>query len=136
MTHCAVIDTNVLVSALRRSHEDSAAVRVLDAVFDGLVVPLYTGNIIAEYRDVLHRPRLNLDKGKCDFAIAYFLDQGRLLSPVPCDLDFPDEDDRVFYEVALAGEAYAAKLVTGNIRHYPRTPIVVSAARFCEMIGR
>lgn len=34
----AVIDTNVIVAALRSRHEDLATVRVMNAVFDGKVV--------------------------------------------------------------------------------------------------
>lgn len=135
MKFYAVIDTNVIVSALRASHVDSATVRVLDAVFDGKVIPLYTGEIIAEYRDVLYRPRLKLDQTKCDFAISFIIDQGRQLSPVSSELDLPDEDDRVFYEVTLAGQAVDAKLVTGNAKHFPSEPFVVTPAQFCELIG-
>ena len=131
----AVIDTNVIVAALRSRHEDSATVRVMNAVFDGKVVPLYTSAILDEYRDVLFRPRLKLDCAKCEFAIDYITDAGRPLSPVTSEQDFPDEDDRVFYEVALAGRADEASLVTGNLRHYPNADFVVTPAEFCERFG-
>lgn len=51
----AVIDTNVLISALLSKNEDSATVRVMDAVFDGRITPLYHPDIMAEYDEVLHR---------------------------------------------------------------------------------
>jgi uncharacterized protein len=130
-----VIDTNVIVAALRSRHEDSATVRVMNAVFDGKVVPLYTSAILDEYRDVLFRPRLKLDRAKCEFAIDYITDAGRPLSPVASEQDFPDEDDRVFYEVALAGRADEASLVTGNLRHYPTADFVLTPAEFCERFG-
>ncbi len=130
----AVIDTNVIVAALRSRHEDSATVRVMNAVFDGKVVPLYTSEILSEYRDVLYRPSLKLDRAKCDFAISYMVDAGRPLSPVSCDLDLPDEDDRVFYEVALAGQDVDATLVTGNLKHYPAVDFVLTPAEFCELL--
>lgn len=130
----AVIDTNVMVAALRSRHEDSATVRVMNAVFDGKVVPLYTSEILSEFRDVLYRPRLKLDQAKCDFAISYMMDAGCPLSPVPCDFDFPDEDDRIFYEVTLAGQEVGATLVTGNLRHYPKIDFVLTPAEFCELL--
>lgn len=108
--------------------------RVMNAVFDGIVVPLYTSEILSEYRDVLYRPRLKLDRAKCDFAISYIVDAGRPLSPVPCDLDFPDEDDRVFYEVTLAGQEVDASLVTGSLKNYPAIDFVMTPAEFCKLI--
>lgn len=41
MEYYAVIDTNVLLSALLSKNKDSATVRVLNAVFDGIIIPLY-----------------------------------------------------------------------------------------------
>lgn len=45
----AVIDTNVLVSALIKSHEDSATVKILMEVFNKTIIPVYSKEIIAEY---------------------------------------------------------------------------------------
>ena len=45
-----------------------------------------------------------------------------------------DEDDRVFYEVALSEED--SFLVTGNLKHYPATPRVVTAAQMMEILAR
>mgnify|MGYP004686366295 FL=1 len=43
-----------------------------------------------------------------------------------------DEDDRVFYEVALSEED--SFLVTGNLKHFPKTPKVVTAAQMMEIL--
>ncbi len=51
----AVIDTNVLVSALLSSRNDTATVVVIEKVFLGEVIPLYSSEILNEYRDVLMR---------------------------------------------------------------------------------
>ena len=53
----AVIDTNVLVSALLSSHNDAATVQVVDKIFSEEIVPLYSTEIIAEYNAVLHRKK-------------------------------------------------------------------------------
>ena len=47
---------------------------------------------------------------------------------------FADESDRVFYEVALAGQDDDTRLVTGNLRHYPVSPIVVTPAQMIAII--
>lgn len=44
----------------------------------------------------------------------------------------PDPKDVVFYEVALSKvESY---LVTGNTKHFPKTPIVVTPSELLEII--
>ncbi|MDD6752845.1 MAG: putative toxin-antitoxin system toxin component, PIN family [Prevotella sp.] len=53
----AVIDTNVLVSARITKNSSSATVKVLDNMFNGIVIPIFNDEIIAEYTDVLHRPK-------------------------------------------------------------------------------
>lgn len=52
------IDTNVVVSGLLSSGGPCAS--VLDGVTDGRVMVVYDARILAEYRDVLCRPRLGL----------------------------------------------------------------------------
>ena len=49
----AVIDTNVLVSALPSSKDDTATVQVLGKVITGEIVPVYINVITKEYREVL-----------------------------------------------------------------------------------
>ena len=42
--------------------------------------------------------------------------------------------ERVFYEVALAGFEDDTRLVTGNFRHYPISPIVVTPAQMIAIL--
>ena len=49
------------------------------------------------------------------------------------DGDMPDEDERVFYEVSLSEED--SFLVTGNLKHFPKTPKVITAAQMMEIFG-
>lgn len=44
----AVIDTNVLVSALLSSHNDAATVQVVSRVFSGEIIPMFSAEILAE----------------------------------------------------------------------------------------
>ena len=41
-----------------------------------------------------------------------------------------DKDDQIFYDVAIEAQAY---LITGNIRHFPSKPFVVSPAHFLAL---
>lgn len=131
----AVIDTNVVVSSMLSHFDDAATVRVMNAVADGCVVPLYNRAILKEYREVLSRPRFGLDLSRIEKVIASIEAIGLDVDAAACDLPLPDEKDRVFFEVALAGQTDAAKLVTGNIKHFPKEPFVVTPAQFCEIVG-
>ncbi len=54
MIYYAVIDTNVFISALLSKNSDAATVKVLRAILDGRIVPLYHDEILIEYDEVLH----------------------------------------------------------------------------------
>lgn len=56
------MDTNVLLSSSLSKNEDSAAVKVLEAVFEGIIIPLYHQEILDEYDAVLHREKFHLRK--------------------------------------------------------------------------
>lgn len=109
-----VIDTNVVVSGLLVPHGPSA--RVMDVVTDGRIKLVYDARILAEYRDVLRRPRLRLAPAR----IATFLDalqSQMLVTPKRGKVTGPDADDIVFVEAALA--TTDKTIVTGSLAHYP-----------------
>lgn len=128
----AVIDTNVWVSALLSRNIDSATVKVFNKVFDRYVTPLYNEEILTEYREVLSRNKFSFTQEKIDKIISYIRENG--IDTECCKYPFamPDEDDRVFYEVSLSQED--SFLVTGNLKHYPVMPHVVTPAEFMRII--
>ena len=92
--------------------------------------------IIAEYEDVLHRDKFSFDCLRVDEIIDFIRTRGQNISPAESDSeDFPDPDDKVFYCVALAAQNDSAALVTGNVRHFPSAPFVVTPAEFAERLG-
>ncbi len=117
-----VIDTNIVVSGLLNPHGASA--RVLDAVLDGRVKLVYDARIMAEYRDVLHRPRLKLAPEKIT-AFLSGLQSQMVVTPSPLAAAGPDADDIVFVEAALATSDKT--IVTGNLADYP--PGILHGAR-------
>ena len=58
----AVIDTNVIVSALISKHSDSATVLVLESIFHDIVTPIYNDEILNEYSTVLRRSKFNFSE--------------------------------------------------------------------------
>ena len=57
----AVIDTNVIVSALLSSNLESNPVKVFRAIVQERIVPLYNDEILEEYKSVLSRPKFHLN---------------------------------------------------------------------------
>lgn len=131
----AVLDTNVLVSAFLSRRPDSPPVRILRALVNGLFVPLYAPDIIAEYREVLARPHFRFNQEAVSEIIEGILALGDFVLPDESEEHFPDPDDKVFYCVAKAESGAAARLVTGNLRHYPSAAFIVTPAEFCELLG-
>lgn len=56
----AVIDTNVIVSALFTKNRDAATFKVLEALQKRNIKLLYNEDILKEYKDVLSRPKFHL----------------------------------------------------------------------------
>ena len=54
MKYFAVIDTNVLVSAMLK--HQSVPGNILDMVFSGIITPVLNYDIESEYRDVISSP--------------------------------------------------------------------------------
>jgi putative PIN family toxin of toxin-antitoxin system len=128
----AVFDTNVLVSALLSNNPESPTVALLDYIINGTVVPLYNEDILQEYNEVLGRGKFKFTQSRIDAVIAA-IRNGISADRTPADWNFPDEDDIVFYEVALSvDEAY---LVTGNTRHFPSVSKVVTPAEMLRIIN-
>lgn len=134
MKYYAVIDTNVLLSALLSKNENSATVRVLDAVFDGKIIPLYHEDILTEYGEVLHRERFHLQKEAIKTVLDTVRQYGIPVFPQPTGTILIDMDDLVFYEVAMKKRDDDAYLVTGNQKHYPIRDFIVTPAEMMRII--
>ena len=130
----AVIDTNVIVSAMMARRPDSATVKVLNAVRDGYLRPVLASGIVAEYKEVLAREKFRFVQEDVKLTIDAIISKAVFLNPMSSDEAFMDETDRVFYEVALAGRDDDTRPVTGNLRHYPISPIVVTPAQMVAII--
>jgi putative PIN family toxin of toxin-antitoxin system len=126
----AVIDTNILVSALLTPQGFPA--KIIDLVLNGVVTMCYDSRVIAEYEEVLMRPKFNFDKKAVKQVIDFILFTGISWTPKPLEDHFEDEDDKKFYEIAKSVPAY---LVTGNLKHYPREEFIVTPQQFMSMVN-
>ena len=130
----AVIDTNVLVSAMLAKKDTSATVIILDKVLSREIVPLFNEEIIQEYQEVLSRERFDFDPNQVRILIEKFRLLGEDTARTPFPEPMIDEKDRVLYEVSLTEEE--SYLVTGNLKHFPVTPKVVTPAQMLEIVGK
>ena len=128
----AVIDTNVLVSALLSSHEDAATVQVLKTMFGGGIIPVYSEEILAEYNEVLRRKKFRFSETLIVSLIETIVKFGVSITPTETGEIIPDMKDLPFYEVVMEiREEEDAYLVTGNLKHFPERPYIVTARQFC-----
>ena len=128
----AVIDTNVLVSAMLTHNNQSATIQVMEAMFANKIIPLYNKEIISEYEDVLHRAKFGFSEADICHYVETLKQVGVDSQRIASSENFPDPKDVVFYEVALSKED--AYLVTGNKKHVPQTPIVVTPAEMLAIL--
>jgi putative PIN family toxin of toxin-antitoxin system len=120
-----VLDTNVIVSALLTPSGNPAAVLKIAAA--GNVQICHNSRIFAEYREVLSRPKLKIDPGDSSGLLDVLFLTGLSITPKPSTFPMIDGKDRVFYDTAKACDAI---LVTGNKKHYPQEPCIVTPAEF------
>jgi len=128
-----VLDTNIVVSGLLQSQGNPA--QVLTLALAGAVQACHDDRILAEYAEVLARPRFKFDPKRVREVLTKLNVDGLTVDASgESDFDLPDADDEPFLAVALA--ASADFLVTGNLGDYPpgkrRGCAVVSPAAFME----
>ena len=133
MTYYAVIDTNVVISSmLKRS---SVPGQVMDLAVSGKIIPLLNDEILTEYKEVLSRNNFGFEESAINDLIDLLRESGIFLEKTATEEDFPDPDDAVFYEIVMtARDVTDAYLVTGNIKHFPTKPFVVTPREMLDII--
>jgi len=129
----AVIDTNVLVSALLTSEKQSNPLLIFQAIIEEKIVPLFSDEILNEYREVLSRDKFPFTSNFIEKALDVFVNNGLNVSRVQANgFEFPDPKDIIFFEVSMAvDDSY---LVTGNIKHFPKISKVVTPAEMVAIL--
>lgn len=126
-----VIDTNILVSSFWSKNGSPA--KVMSMVLNGTLIPCYDYRILEEYRKVLIRPKFGFSENEIDFLLDWIQFYGKSVVVTPLNIDFSDEDDKKFFEVA---KFCNAKLITGNLKHFPNDEDVMSVNDFLEMYNK
>ena len=132
----AVVDTNVIVSALITKNPQSPPNLVLREMLDGKIIPLYHADIIEEYREVLSRTKFHLKEETIQIVINSIISNGIEVNPTPTGEILIDMDDLVFYEVAMEKRDDDAYLVTGNQKHYPVKDFIVTPSEMLSILNQ
>lgn len=131
----AVLDTNVLVSALLSSKNTTATVQVLEKVIVGEIIPVYSNVITKEYREVLSRKKFGFSGETINYLLSAVEKYGILVDPTPSGVMLPDMKDVPFYEVVLEKRDDEAYLVTGNTKHFPKEPFIVTPRELLDILS-
>lgn len=112
----AVIDTNILVSALLTP--GGASAQLIAAIRSRTLTPVVSETILAEYAEVLIRAKFGFAHNRTASlledmkGLALFLN----LRPIPLQ-NVPDPDDAPFIAAAITA---ACPVITGNSKHFPQ----------------
>ena len=121
-----VLDTNVLVSAMLSPGRK--AYSILQAVVFGDHQMVFDSRIMDEYENVLRYEKFKFDENDIEAILSLIKEYGIHIVARPSrSISFNDESDRKFFEVAKAS---GAVLVTGNLKHFPSDPEIISVSDF------
>ena len=131
-----VVDTNVLVSALITRNETSPTVKILKLISENKIIPVYSADIVKEYREVLRRSKFKLSEEIIVKLLNDIVSHGfEVKDLVEVNEKIPDPKDVVFYAVTLSAEDKDAFLVTGNGKHFPVKPFIVTPAELVNLFN-
>jgi len=129
-----VLDTNIIVSALLQPLGPPA--QVFSLAVGGSIQLCVSGEVYAEYEEVIRRPRFRLDQNVIAAALDIIRERGLWVKPMETVRVCTDPDDDILIECAQAGRS--AYLVTGNLKHFPATWLdirIVTARRLLEIMA-
>ncbi|MBR7085867.1 MAG: putative toxin-antitoxin system toxin component, PIN family [Oscillospiraceae bacterium] len=134
MTYYIIIDTNVIISAMLKKNTPPS--EILKEVFSGNVIPVVNDEILKEYREVLSRKKFGFDPETIQIILNELEKKAVFSDRLSADVsEMPDKDDIVFYEVTLyMRQSEETFLVSGNLKHFPQKPFIVSPREFLEIL--
>lgn len=129
-----IYDTNVIVSSLLSSHNDSATVKVLNYFYDKKVNLVYSDEIFEEYLDVLNREKFGFNKNKIKELLSIIKKEGHKINPDKMSSYEFDMKDKPFYELVMNKDEFDKRLVTGNIIHYPKINKIITPNELVNLV--
>jgi putative PIN family toxin of toxin-antitoxin system len=132
----AVIDTNVIASALLTANDDAPTARILDGIRLGRVPIAISGALLVEYHEVLRRPKLRkrhgLNEAEIESLLMALVRNAVVLDPVAGPAA-PDPGDQHLWDLMASHDQLC--LVTGDqllLKQHPDSMLVWSPAEFLQ----
>ena len=114
---------------------DSVPGTIMELTFDGLIIPILNEHIVKEYHEVLVRPKFHFTEEIIYDVLENIQSRGIYVDAEYLDIELPDPKDRVFYEVVMEErKTEDTYLITGNIRHFPTKPFIVTPREMMDII--
>ena len=136
MRYYAVIDTNVLVSAYLK--RNSIPSKIVELIYYDVVAPILSESILQEYGTVLNRPKFHFSQELVNNIITGIEEYGLIFNPETLKYDkaeLPDPSDWKFYELLMQNrKSEETFLITGNTKHFPNKPFIVTPRQMLEII--
>jgi uncharacterized protein len=129
-----VLDTNILISALLTPQGLPAQVFLL-AILEPDTQLCVSGDIYAEYEEVIRRPQFKRSAGEIEATLRVIREKGLWVKPTGKVHACSDADDNIFLECAQSAAAHY--LVTGNLKHFPlawASTQIVTARQFLDEV--
>ncbi len=130
----AVIDTNVIVSAMITNDDSSNTVKVLTEALSGDIIPVFSEYLISEYIDVLCREKFSIPKVLVADLINTLIKRGVCVEPSVFEYALKDVKDIPIFAIASESRELGTFLITGNTKHFPDVSYVVTPRVALELL--
>ena len=131
----AVIDTNVIVSAMITHDDSSPTVKILEETLEGRIVPLFSEYLVEEYMTVLSRDRFSIPRELISNVVSTIVSRGLHIEPDNIDAGLEDPKDAPIFAIATETRKIGSYLITGNVRHYPPADYVITPRKATELLN-
>ena len=133
MNFYVVIDTNVIVSSMLKKF--SIHGKIVHHALHGKIIPLLNEKLLEEYEEVLSRPKFKNSPEDIREFLDDVVERGKFIDAKEFEDELPDPKDKIFYWVTLtAREEVEAYLVTGNLKHFPIKPFIVTPREMLDIL--
>ena len=109
--------------------------KVVQHILAGIVIPVFSKEILSEYKEVLSRKKFSFSSKVIEDVIKMIIKNGIELSGIQTEEKPSDPKDMIFYEVTMdSRQTQDTFLVTGNIKDFPIKPFIVTPKKMMEII--
>ena len=126
ITNSIILDTNVVISALLSKTDTTPPKVVYNYALDDQHLFLISKEILYEYIRVLRYKKFSFTTEKIHNTIRDITTKAITIAATPSETKLQDQTDQPFYDLVTTKSAGTPVLITGNLKHFPSAPFIVS----------